>query len=542
MKTVQLRDRTIWNRCRSCGRTWDVVSHSSQGQCRGCRRQEKSVDVSICSSHFDHSLLGPELKNLILFEETKSKYGYDIENLSQGSPKPIIHKCPECDLSKDNTPFKLFVQGRNIRHTKCKVKQTRRTNQIRYGVINSCNQKQLVQTRLEEKNQEIIQAFEKEDYKVLKIERNLPEEIVINFLCPQGHDHKITYRAWKVGRQRCGKCFGNNGKITIEVVRRSFETENYQLHTTLYEDNNTELFYTCSKGHNNSTSWKIWERGHRCPICNPASTSKGELEVKETFKQFNPIKTRTIIAPHELDVYFSDHQLAVEYCGLYWHSDCQERIESSYHYNKMKACNEKGIRLITIFEDEWRDHRDICISRIGHALGITNTKVFARKCEVRVVPKEESSMFFRQNHLQGAIKSVQITYGLYYNDTLVYAASVGLPSRFHTSKGKKILELKRMAPKLGITVVGGASRLFKTICNYATNKGYQEIKSYCDMRWGTGEVYLKLGMTLQAQTHFTPHYTNGKIRQRNQSFAGKEIPKGWYKIYDCGHQTWVYPV
>jgi hypothetical protein len=208
----------------------------------------------------------------------------------------------------------------------------------------------------------------------------------------------------------------------------------------------------------------------------------------------------------------------------------------------MKACNIKGVRLITLFEDEWQEHKDICISRINNVLGIIDVKIFARKCEIREVSREESNNFFNRNHLQGFSKNTISTFGLYYNDNLVYTASIGLPSRQHTNQGKKVLELKRMAPKLGIVVVGGASRLFKQICEYAHSKQYEQIKSYCDMRWGTGNVYEKLGMKLIAQTHYTPHVTNGKIRQRIQTFAGKEIPKGWYKIYDCGHQTWSYCV
>ena len=540
MRTIQLKNGTNWDRCRSCGRTWDLVTHSSLGLCRGCRRQENAINPSIQSCDHEH-ILKQELLGLLLTKETQDKYNYDISMLSFGSPKPVVHKCPECGLPKDNTPFKLFVQSKNLRHTKCKVKQTRRTNKEKYGVINSCNQTDLLQSRIKEKDNEIIKAFENEYYKVVKIDRQNKKEIVVHFLCPQRHEHFISYRAWKIEEQRCGKCFGNNGRISINTIKQSFESEKYQLLTQIYEDNNTELFYLCSKGHQESTSWKIWERGCRCPVCHP-SVSKGELEVSETFKQFNPVRTRSIIPPYELDAYFPEHNLAIEYCGLYWHSDAQERIESSYHYKKMKMCNEKEIRLITIFEDEWQDNKEICVSRIGHALGITDTKIFARKCVIKSVSKEESNAFFKNNHLQSFTKNMRETFGLYYEGILVYAASVGLPSRFHTSQGKKILELKRMAPKLGIIVVGGASRLFKVIHNYAKTNGYQEIKSYCDMRWGTGGVYEKLGMTLQGQTHFTPHYTNGRIRQRNQSFAGKEIPKGWYKLYDCGHQTWSFTI
>ena len=129
MKTVQLRDGTIWDKCRSCGRTWNIVSHSSHGQCRGCRRQEKYIDQNIQSSQYSYSTLDPNLQKMLLVQETQNKYGYEISSLSYGCPSPIVHVCPECGLPKDNTPFKLFLQGKNLRHINCRVRQTRRTNQ-----------------------------------------------------------------------------------------------------------------------------------------------------------------------------------------------------------------------------------------------------------------------------------------------------------------------------------------------------------------------------------------------------------------------------
>ena len=50
--------------------------------------------------------------------------------------------------------------------------------------------------------------------------------------------------------------------------------------------------------------------------------------------------------------------LAVEYCGLYWHSEVGGRKERDYHRKKYDLCTKAGIRLITVFEDEYINNKD----------------------------------------------------------------------------------------------------------------------------------------------------------------------------------------
>jgi predicted N-acetyltransferase YhbS len=129
----------------------------------------------------------------------------------------------------------------------------------------------------------------------------------------------------------------------------------------------------------------------------------------------------------------------------------------------------------------------------------------------------------------------------------------GSPARAHTAKGKKVLEMKRLAGELNTIITGGASKLFKLGLDYAKQNGYEIVKSYCDLRWGTGNLYAKLGFIKTHETKYTPHYTNGTKRFRNQNLAQnkqktgtteKEIAskRGLYKIYDCGHQTWEHNI
>ena len=129
--------------------------------------------------------------------------------------------------------------------------------------------------------------------------------------------------------------------------------------------------------------------------------SKGEKEVVTFVKSISKGEViendRNIIAPKELDVYIPEKNFAIEYNGLYWHSeggDCY----SDYHLNKTKMCMNKGIRLLHIYENEWRDKQDICKSMIASALGVYERKEFARKCEVREVTDRKTVIdFFEQN-------------------------------------------------------------------------------------------------------------------------------------------------
>jgi hypothetical protein len=298
--------------------------------------------------------------------------------------------------------------------------------------------------------------------------------------------------------------------------------------------------------------WNDFQQGHRCPKCNIIH-SLSELEIMERYSALNPIqKSRVIIKPKELDVYFPEQKVAIEYCGLYWHSDAQGRIKPNYHRLKMDACNALGIRLLTVFDDEWKEHKDICISRINASLGIVQNKIFARKCLAKQISNKEAYEFLKRTHLQGAGKC-KVAYGLFHEDKLVQVMTFGSPTRAHTAKGKRVLEMKRLAGELNTIVVGGAGKLFKMGLQYAKSERYETIKSYCDLRWGTGNLYQKLGFTKTHETKYTPHYTDAFKRFRNQSLAqnksktGKTenevvLQKRLYKIYDCGHQTWIFKV
>lgn len=294
-----------------------------------------------------------------------------------------------------------------------------------------------------------------------------------------------------------------------------------------------------------------------CRVCHPVEPITGPTEFENSFESF--IKTlgikyiknsRTIIYPKEVDFYFPDKKVGFELDGLYWH--CEEQKPNNYHLEKTEKCLSKGIRLIHIFEDEWRDKREICMSRIKNILKAESIKIGARKCEVRQVNKNEEKSFLNKNHIQGYVSS-KYCYGLFYNNELVSIMSFCLLRKNLGSKNiEGCFELLRFCNKNGVNVQGGASRLLKHfILEIKPNK----IISYADRRWSQGNMYEKLGLTFIHNTEPNYFYLIGGNRKNRFGFRKNVLIKKyncpkemsehefclsqhWYRIYDCGSKLY----
>lgn len=98
-----------------------------------------------------------------------------------------------------------------------------------------------------------------------------------------------------------------------------------------------------------------------CLKINPIShlVSFGETELFEFVNSIIPTEANVrILNGLEIDCYIDSLKLGVEFNGLYWHSLAIK--DPDYHFNKWLIAREKGIRLITIWEDDWRDRREWC--------------------------------------------------------------------------------------------------------------------------------------------------------------------------------------
>jgi hypothetical protein len=189
----------------------------------------------------------------------------------------------------------------------------------------------------------------------------------------------------------------------------------------------------------------------------------------------------------ELDIFLPDKNIGIEYNGLYWHSELAGK-NRNYHSEKYNFFKDRGIKLISIFEHKWLNKRDICESMLMHKLGLTNQTIFARKCSIVDVVRDEANKFIDTNHISGnSLFSTAI--GLKYNNEIVAIATFR-KDRF--SANKSAFELIRFCTKRGISVVGGLDKL---ISNFQKRVN-ADIKTFCDLTWGDGNGYLKSGFKL----------------------------------------------
>ena len=223
----------------------------------------------------------------------------------------------------------------------------------------------------------------------------------------------------------------------------------------------------------------------------------------------------------ELDIYVPSYNLAIEYNGIYWHSTTWK--DNDYHLKKTLACNEKGIRLIHVFQDEWNNYPDKIKSLIRTAFNMFDHRIGARKCIMKEISSKEYREFCSEFHLQGPVNS-SYRLGLYYSGQLIQCIGIG-KSRFK----KNEMELHRMCTRDGWQVIGGFSRLMKK----ASNDLKSNIISYIARDKFNGNGYLKCGFNKISETKPSYFYIDKRMKRHSRiEFQKYKIKENKKLIYD----------
>lgn len=271
--------------------------------------------------------------------------------------------------------------------------------------------------------------------------------------------------------------------------------------------------------------------------------SDGELELVDYIQSIydGEVQTsvRDLIHPYEVDVVLPDLKLCFEYNGLYYHSEKFDKCDKYYHKNKTDLLLNNGYNLIHIFEDDWLSKKHILKSLIKNRIGKDSDKIYARKLNVRIPPKEEVNVLLNNYHIQGSVGG-SLVYGLYNDNELV---SVML----FKNRGNGVYELNRFASS--VRVVGGFSKL---LSHFKRNVEWAEIISFADRCWSEGNVYVKNGF--ESVETLEPDYkyviNDKRVHKFNYRHASglRDLPyydknlsehqnmmnHGYYRIYDCG--------
>ena len=321
-----------------------------------------------------------------------------------------------------------------------------------------------------------------------------------------------------------------------------------------------------------------------CPKCNPTGMSNAEKDLVSVVRSLLPgvvVQENVkglLPGSFELDIVIPDLKVAIEFNGLRWHSECAKK-DKNCHLKKLNMCSEMGYRRIQIWEDDWRDRRDVTIRSLAHKLNATryvfrvlehfdskmSEKVMARKLTVGVVTGREARDFLNANHMQGAVSA---TYHLALFDcdgdirALMSLRSPRQNARMHRADGE--WEVQRYAT-LGI-VSGGFSKLLTAAENLIRENGLTITRwvSFAANDISDGGLYESSGFVVANvigpdykyvgdKTHWRRVAKEGYQKKRFRTDDTLVWDESWteheaalanklYRIYDAGKIKYVKPV
>lgn len=465
----------------------------------------------------------------------------DTKHLSKGSHLKIEFKCDNCDNEK-TIIYKDYIRFNDVDNDyigyyicpNCKrVKSTQKS----YGVDNVS---QLTDTKKKKEETNLKNCGKRfnsqtQEYLDKCISTNLKKFGV-----------EWTAQNDKIRAKQIATSLKNHGvdnpsksdKIKDKIRKSNIETKH---EVTLKSDNNiidiladNNYLMKCESGHDFTINRVLYYKRREtnttiCTKCNPISKNISGLEIglynfiKSVYNGTIYQNVKNIINPYELDIYIPDLSLALEFNGLYWHNELNK--PSNYHKMKTDMCIEQNIQLLHIWEDDWVYKQDLVKSMIVNKLGLTPYKIFARKCDTRLITDiKQTKDFLERNHIQGFVKST-LKIGLFYNDELV---SISL-----YNKNEQNYELVRFCNKASYIVIGGASKLFKFFLkNYKPNI----VTTFADYTYSNGNLYEKLGFDIVHKTKPNYYYIVDGIRRHKSNFKKQKLIKEGFDPNKSEHE------
>lgn len=349
------------------------------------------------------------------------------------------------------------------------------------------------------------------------------------WITPNNHIHKSNPQ----GCPQCGKESSiNNRTMTFS----EFAEVASKIHNNKYEYIESEFTKASDMvGIICPIHGKFYQKGinhtclkQGCPKCsNQQSLAEEEIVsfINEIIPNFEiQQRNRKIINPYEIDIIIPSYNFAIEFNGLIWHSEQYGRNKKYYHLNKTAACENKGIRLIHIFEDEWLYKRDIVKSKLMEILHCSPIKISADDCKIKEITAKEYKEFIITNCIKNT-QSASIRYGLFHKDELISVMAIKKSNDFG------MYELLSLSDRLYTDVIEGDEVLFKYFI-----KEYKPkiVTTKVDRRWSDVKEIKKLGFSLVRYDEPNYWYVDGKHRI-SESKAKALKNKDLYRIYDCGN-------
>lgn len=478
---------------------------------------------------------------------------------------------PKCPMCGKPTPFLDYTRGfQRCCSSKCATndptfrEKSKQTNLRKYGVEHASQNKDI--------KKKIVDTTVSRHGGMGNASESTKAKQHSTMLDKYGTTHALQVDGvWEKARQTCLERYGSvwasqNEEISKKISNGLLKAAKRDDIVSAFRTSEGEIRYICKCPHSECTKCeeRLYEISasryfnrkkdlsepctHILPEMKEHSTgTTGEIYIRKIVGETNNeviYNDRTILGGQELDIYIPELKLAIEYNGVYWHSDY---IKSpSYHVNKFKKCAQKGIQLIQIWEDQFKTKAEAVANIIRSKCGLYKTRCYARNTEITELSPQDANVFYNKYHLQGAVNG-SCHYGLKYGEALVAAASFG---KGRYSDG---WELLRFCVASDYQVVGGAGKLLKHFINtYKPTK----VISYSSNDISDGSLYKKLGFEKAGESQSYWYIDKTYKRYHRSNFTkGTLVKKGWLndgeteattmkshgfiRIYDSGQTKWV---
>lgn len=291
------------------------------------------------------------------------------------------------------------------------------------------------------------------------------------------------------------------------------------------------------------TVWLAFDRLDIEPIFYNPKYNKLEKEIGAYVREDLGIdilmNDRTLIKPKEIDVYSPEHRVGIELNGTYWHSfdSPPNKKEMNRHFTKKILCDNVGITLIQIWDDEWLYKKPLCKDLFRRALNKTENILSVDDTVVVDLDVESYSAFLETNHIQG-VKAATIRLALIHKANSEILAVMGFNK--HKRHG---YDLVQFCQKVNTHVEGGIEKLFDS---FLIDVNPKSVVSHCDRRLYTGKIFESLGFVKNGDKANLDYCWVKRNLRYDKSLFSKEdlVPNmyddGYRKLYDCGKEVWCY--
>jgi hypothetical protein len=171
-------------------------------------------------------------------------------------------------------------------------------------------------------------------------------------------------------------------------------------------------------------------------------------------------------------------------------------IHSNVGYDFLQKLSLQYPKLITIWQDQWVQKKDIVKARLRSLAG-ANITIHARQTLVERLQKDKADSFLNTYHLQGAV-TAYYKFGLMHQSRLACVATFSKSrTMYDAAVYYRSYELVRFATLDGLTITGGLGKLLH---HFVALVNAHHIMTYVDRDWSDGNSLLKLNFECKELT------------------------------------------